>query len=217
MTPCALCHPLESNQNLSGFNRARRPSTQEWHHEAWVRLVTVVFGFQSPVCTVSLAFHCELSLGKPSIHLCCSRLQFGLRGSNSHFQSQSLVFCRLNETRSLESVQHVVGELRIELRWAYGHVGYGHARSHACLLARNVESPPRFFLRRAPKSLWLYVNQPFLCVGSPPGGRLHALATFDRRELQREGRTRGGGRVGIGGMIVDGPHPARAPWRAPVD
>ena len=30
-TPCDTCHPLESNQNLPGFGRARRPSTQEWH------------------------------------------------------------------------------------------------------------------------------------------------------------------------------------------
>ena len=33
------CHPLESNQNLSGFSRARRPTTQEWLLEASVRLV----------------------------------------------------------------------------------------------------------------------------------------------------------------------------------
>jgi len=31
-----------------------------------------------------------------------------------------------------------------------GRVVYSHARSHACLHARNVESPPRFFLERAP-------------------------------------------------------------------
>ena len=30
-------HPLESNQNLPGFNRARRPTTQEWDHEHRVR------------------------------------------------------------------------------------------------------------------------------------------------------------------------------------
>src|SRR5882672_1521868 len=54
MTPRAGCHPLESNQNLSGFNRARRPTTQEWHREAWVRLTSLVFGCQSPVGTVSL-------------------------------------------------------------------------------------------------------------------------------------------------------------------
>lgn len=47
-------------------------------------------------------------------------------------------------------------------------MGYGHARSHACLLARNAESPPRFFLRRAPKSVWLYINQPVL-LGALPG------------------------------------------------
>jgi hypothetical protein len=35
---CMTCHPLESNQDLPGFSRARRPSTQEWHREAWVRL-----------------------------------------------------------------------------------------------------------------------------------------------------------------------------------
>lgn len=29
-TPGTSSHPLESNQNLSGFNRARRPTTQEW-------------------------------------------------------------------------------------------------------------------------------------------------------------------------------------------
>jgi hypothetical protein len=52
-----------------------------------------------PVGTVSLAFHCERLLGEPSIHLCRSRPRSGLRGSNSHFQSQSLVFCRLNEAR----------------------------------------------------------------------------------------------------------------------
>ena len=28
--PCKESHPLESNQNLSGFSRARRPTTQEW-------------------------------------------------------------------------------------------------------------------------------------------------------------------------------------------
>ena len=99
------CHPLESNQNLPGFSRARRPSTQEWHRETWAHVSLVVdIWLSRPVRTVSLAFHCERLLGEPSIHLCCSRLQFGLRGSNSHFQSQSLAFCRLNEARSLVSL-----------------------------------------------------------------------------------------------------------------
>jgi hypothetical protein len=53
----------------------------------------------APAGTVSLSFRCERLLGEPSIHLCCSRLQFGLRESNSHFQGQSLVFCQLNEAR----------------------------------------------------------------------------------------------------------------------
>ena len=52
-----------------------------------------------PVRTVSLAFRCERLLGEPSIHLCGSQLPFGLRGSNSHFQVQSLESCRLNEAR----------------------------------------------------------------------------------------------------------------------
>lgn len=43
-------HPLESNQNLAGFSRARRPTTQEWEvpaareHEALVRRVVVLHG-----------------------------------------------------------------------------------------------------------------------------------------------------------------------------
>lgn len=37
----------------------------------------------------------------------------------------------------------VVGELRIELRWTRGRVGYSHARSHACLLARNDRNRPK--------------------------------------------------------------------------
>ena len=52
-------------------------------------------------------------------------------------------------------------------------MGYNHARSHACLLtpvgSRKAKSPPRFFLRRAPKSLWLYVNQPGYALGAPLG------------------------------------------------
>ena len=49
--------------------------------------------------TVSLAFRCERMLGEPSIHLCFSRLRFGLRGSNSHHQGQSLASCQLDEAR----------------------------------------------------------------------------------------------------------------------
>ena len=93
------CHPLESNQNLLGFSQARRPTTQEWHREAWVRLVVIEFVCHAPACTVSMRFRCERLLGEPSMHVCCSRLRFGLRGSNSHFQVQSLAFCRLNEAR----------------------------------------------------------------------------------------------------------------------
>ncbi len=48
----------------------------------------------TPRHTVSLAFRCELVLGDPSIHLCFSRPQFGLRDSNSHIQVQSLASCR---------------------------------------------------------------------------------------------------------------------------
>lgn len=40
-------------------------------------------------------------LGGPSIRLRCSQPRFGKRGSNSHFQGQSLAFCRLNDSRSL--------------------------------------------------------------------------------------------------------------------
>jgi hypothetical protein len=61
---------------------------------------TSVIQLSRPVRTVSLAFRCERLLGKPSMHACSSRLRFGLRGSNSHFQSQNLAFCRLNEARS---------------------------------------------------------------------------------------------------------------------
>jgi hypothetical protein len=83
-----------------------RPSAQTFHarvasRDVCARLAVVDILLSRPVGTVSLAFHCERLLGEPSIHVCCSRLQSGLRGSNSHFQSQSLVFCRLNETRSL--------------------------------------------------------------------------------------------------------------------
>jgi hypothetical protein len=95
--PCMTCHPLESNQNLPVFGRARRPLRKSGdarftprHHP--IRL-------SRPIRTVSLSFHYERSLGESSIHLCCRRPQFGLRGSNSHFQSQSLAFCRLNEAR----------------------------------------------------------------------------------------------------------------------
>jgi hypothetical protein len=64
-----------------------------------------------PRHTVSLSFRYELVLGEPSIHLCFSRLQFGLRESNSHIQVQSLASChwtkpdcrRSGETRTLTS------------------------------------------------------------------------------------------------------------------
>ena len=91
------------------WNRTRtsRASAERADHlrksgisKALARLAIVDIRLSRPVGTVSLSFHCELLLGKPSIHMCCSRLQFGLRGSNSHFQSQSLAFCRLNEARS---------------------------------------------------------------------------------------------------------------------
>lgn len=100
------CHPLESNQNLSGFSRARRPTTQEWHLDARRKgRLALEFNCQCPVHTVSLEFRSEQMLGKPSMHACGSRLRFGLRGSNSHFQGQSLVFCRLNETRMSVSLE----------------------------------------------------------------------------------------------------------------
>jgi hypothetical protein len=57
------------------------------------------FVCHGPVGTVSIVFRYERLLGEPSIHLCRSQLPFGLRGSNSHFQVQSLAFCRLNEAR----------------------------------------------------------------------------------------------------------------------
>lgn len=64
-----------------------------------------------PRHTVSLSFRCELVLGEPSIHLCFGRPQFGLRGSNSHYQVQSLGSChwtkpdcrRSGESRTLTS------------------------------------------------------------------------------------------------------------------
>lgn len=64
-----------------------------------------------PRHTVSLSFRCELVLGEPSIHLCFSRPRFGLRGSNSHYQVQSLGSChwtkpdcrRSGESRTLTS------------------------------------------------------------------------------------------------------------------
>jgi hypothetical protein len=63
-----------------------------------VRLMCLI-RLSCPVRTVSLAFRCERLLWEPSIHLCGSQLPFGLRGSNSHFQVQSLESCRLNEAR----------------------------------------------------------------------------------------------------------------------
>src|SRR5689334_20345146 len=98
MRRAAWCHPLESNQNLLGFSQARRPTTQEWHREAWVRLM-VIDSLVMPRPHRVDGFRCERLLGEPSMHLCCSRLRFGLRESNSHFQGQSLAFCRLNEAR----------------------------------------------------------------------------------------------------------------------
>ncbi len=148
-----------------------------------IRLVIVVFGCHAPFAPCRCRFTVSAVLGKPSIHVCCSRLQSGLRDSNSHFQSQSLVFCRLNEARicvglerfelsprgvkvrraavtpqtqnrvcgrAFESVQHVVGEPRIELGWAGGRVGYNHARCHACLHARKTRKPVEVLPRRAP-------------------------------------------------------------------
>lgn len=44
---CRSSHPLESNQNLSGFSRARRPTTQEWEmtpRERWGRTRGVGYG-----------------------------------------------------------------------------------------------------------------------------------------------------------------------------
>ena len=109
------------------------------------------------VRTVSLRFHNERSLGKPSMHACGSQLRFGLRGSNSHFQVQNLVFYRLNETR-MKAMKSRVGLERFELsprgvkiRCAtvtpQTRSGCGRATVRSC---RNAESPPRFFLERAP-------------------------------------------------------------------
>lgn len=53
----------------------------------------VVIRLSRPVGTVSLSFRYELVLGEPSIHMCFSRLRFGLRESNSHDQVQSLGSC----------------------------------------------------------------------------------------------------------------------------
>ena len=58
------CHPLESNQNLPGFSRVRRPSTQEWHRcdRATCRDRVIIIDYSvviRPVLAVSLASHCE--------------------------------------------------------------------------------------------------------------------------------------------------------------
>jgi hypothetical protein len=63
------------------------------NREAQERLARHGYSVVTPRRTVSLSFRCELLLGEPSIHLCFSRPQFGLRESNSHFQGQSLAFC----------------------------------------------------------------------------------------------------------------------------
>ncbi len=75
------------------------------------RLARRRYSVVMPRHTVSLSFRYERVLGEPSIHLCFSRLQFGLRDSNSHFQGQSLASCRWTkpdcrrsgETRTLTS------------------------------------------------------------------------------------------------------------------
>ena len=75
------------------------------------RLARRGYSIVMPRHTVSLSFRCELVLGEPSIHLCCSRPRFGLRESNSHDQVQSLGSChwtkpdcrRSGEIRTLTS------------------------------------------------------------------------------------------------------------------
>jgi hypothetical protein len=82
-------------------------------NEVWEPRSSSIFGCHGPVRTVSLTFRCEQMLGKPSIHGCNSQQQFGLRGSNSHFQVQSLASCQLDETRARS--QSGVGLERFEL------------------------------------------------------------------------------------------------------
>jgi hypothetical protein len=146
--------------------------------------------------------------------VCRSRLQFGLRDSNSRFQNQNLVFYRLNETRNVvglerfelsphgvkirdatvtpqtqnqvcgrafELLHHVVvGEPRIELGWA-ARAAWSTATPGATPVCspRNAESPPRFFLERAPYRWLTWFS--LLRVGIPPRIRLLALATFARK------------------------------------
>ena len=54
LLPTRASHPLESNQNLSGFSRARRPTTQEWDTSAArmfgstraAQIIVILFGCQ---------------------------------------------------------------------------------------------------------------------------------------------------------------------------
>jgi hypothetical protein len=77
------CSAFELRRQCRGDRR--RSSTTRATREAWGRRAPYSV-FRCPVGTVSLSFRCELSLGKPSIHVCCSQLRFGSRESNSHFQ-----------------------------------------------------------------------------------------------------------------------------------
>lgn len=149
-----------------------------------------VIRLSCPARTVSLAFRCERLLGKPSMHVCSSRLRFGLRGSNSHFQSQNLMSCQLDEARSncrSGEIRTLTSRIKKPVRYRYAtdlkwvvamrlswvnmgwewmelnHLvqddhrvtaGYLTVRSHSrgsMKMGQNAESPPRFFLGRAPK------------------------------------------------------------------
>ena len=76
------CHPLESNQDLPGFSRARRPSTQEWRllrvpllELRLLAFIVVLFDFQAPRPRRVAV----IPRWGTSIHVRCSRRSSGPR------------------------------------------------------------------------------------------------------------------------------------------
>lgn len=168
-----------------------------------------------PVCTVSLAFRRERLLGEPSIHMCSSRLPFGLRGSNSHFQSQNLAFCRLNEARSSGrsgEIRTLTSRSKNPVRCRYA-TDPERGRGYAFELGQHGwewmgpkrREPAEVLLGRAPKTLWLFVGQPDLRVGNPPGFLSGGGG----------GRRRDGILGASAALTLDRPHPAQAQGSAP--
>lgn len=98
------CHPLESNQNLPGFSRARRPTTQEWRFARVplleLRLLTLhrrrstIQFSESPRLHRVFCARCELSLGSRRFTCEAVSVQFRRKESDLHSEIQNLASYR---------------------------------------------------------------------------------------------------------------------------